>query len=426
MRRIFTFILLFAISATQIFAQQADSVTMSPGYAQDIYYSLENGEVSAIAGNEWTIAFSTPMASASARTNDGRGITLYETNVAVADFTNAIDTSNTSSLTKLYNQYDAWANGAFNVNATGHPNYGWGNYSMSTHVVTGNKVYIVAVSGGNWYKTYIEEKRLGTWKIRYATIGNGMDTTVSVPASDLQTKNFSYLNMTNHTVLDREPAKTDWDILFTKYNENLPPPRGRYNVTGVLANEGIEILEINNTAHNDATHSNQTFSTDINTIGYDWKQFNMSTYQYVIDDSTTFFVKNAKGDIYKLYFTAFEGSSTGKIIFNKEKVFTASPTDPTNPTDPNAINNLEGINVVELYPNPSSTQANIVFDATQSEVLSYTIYNTMGKMMTNAQITTTIGLNAINLDVSNYENGIYFITLSKNGKTQNLKLSVAK
>jgi hypothetical protein len=54
---------------------------------------------------------------------------------------------------------------------------------------------------------------------------------------------------------------------------------------------------------------------------WDWKPFNMTNFICEIVDSLVYFVKPGNGDVYKLYFTGFDGSTTGIISFVKEKLF---------------------------------------------------------------------------------------------------------
>ena len=63
--------------------------------------------------------------------------------------------------------------GAFNMNATGHPNYGWGKYSEITHNLSGVALYIIKTRNGAYKKIWIENKLSVDQKysFRYADIG---------------------------------------------------------------------------------------------------------------------------------------------------------------------------------------------------------------------------------------------------------------
>ena len=51
------------------------------------------------------------------------------------------------------------------------------------------------------------------------------------------------------------------------------------------------------------------------TIGYDWKSFNLGTFQYDILDSLSYFVAAKNDTAYQLQFLEFPGGSTGNIKF---------------------------------------------------------------------------------------------------------------
>lgn len=411
MKKVFTLILALTFSMSAVIAQIEDSVDMNPGYAMDVFYSLDNGSVQTVASSEWTVALSTGAQTSSIYINDGKGVDLYETSVAVADFDLVLDTAGLSSTwTKMYNEYTNWESSAFEQGATGHPNYGWGEYNSVSHIVVGNKVFVLKTLNEDYYKVTVVEKTNGAWHYRYATLDNSFDTTIVYQASDLTDRNFAYLNMDNHIVSNREPANTDWDLVFTKYydiDESYP-------VTGVLLNKGNEVVEIDGESPSTASYVGETFDTNTKIIGSDWKSFDMTTFSYVLDDDRTFFVKQLDGDIYKLIFTRFDGSSTGKVGFTKEKMETSS------------VENMEAISTLSIYPNPAVSNANLIIDANENAEISYAIYNLVGKQLAFNTTAISSGLNVLNIDVSNYNAGIYLVQIQNGNQTETLKLNIAK
>ena len=82
MRRYYQFTLLIAIlfgsiQAFSITLMEDDSIAMGGGYANEVYYSFENGEVASAPRNNWDIAFYTLTWSAGIMINDGNGVELY-------------------------------------------------------------------------------------------------------------------------------------------------------------------------------------------------------------------------------------------------------------------------------------------------------------------------------------------------------------
>jgi len=126
--------------------------------------------------------------------------------------------------------------------------------------------------------------------------------------------NFVYYSLQNNTRLDREPDATTWDLLFTKWEDvSSDQP---YMVVGALQNIGVKAIDLTVTDPATITYTDDQFSEAINTIGYDWKSFNMNTMQYEIASNRVFIGKDKDGKVFKLKFTAFAGTSTGTIAFD--------------------------------------------------------------------------------------------------------------
>ena len=62
------------------------------------------------------------------------------------------------------------------------------------------------------------------------------------------------------------------------------------------------------------------FDANITEIGYDWKEFNMGTYQWMLDEDRMYFAKDKNEEVYKIVFTGFEGSASGNITFDITKL----------------------------------------------------------------------------------------------------------
>jgi len=289
----------------------ADSISMGASYAEEIFYSLENGIVKSSPRSAWDIAFSTNPMSSTVLINEGYGVMLYA--YPDLDWDN-IDTSGIAGWPALYNADTSWYNGAFDRNATGHPDYGWGVYNSTNHDVIGDSLFILRLSDGSVKKIMIEQRAAATnsYSIKYGNIDEA-GTTKEIPCGDYISKNFVYFSFSGDEILDIEPESDSWDLLFTKYyDESIP-----YNVTGVLTNMDREVAEVRNTDPADADPADAEFSTDISTIGSDWKSFDMGTYTYVVEPDLCYFVKS-NDQTYKITFTGTDGSASGKMVFDIE------------------------------------------------------------------------------------------------------------
>jgi hypothetical protein len=295
---------------------KSESVSLSPAYANDVYYRLSDGLVTNVPRANWDLAFCVSPREASILTNTTSGVELklYPT-VTGWNWSDPVDTTGYKSWAPLYNSDTTWTEGAFNRNATGHPNYGWGVYDVNTHNLTGVALYIIKTRAGSYKKIWIMEKQsaLQKFSFRYSDIDGSNEKTVNLDLAG-SSKNFVYYSLDTNEKIDREPDHDKWDIVFTKYNTLIE--NTNYTVTGVLQNIGVTAQESTDTDPASMVFPTTGFLTDISTIGSDWKIINMQTYQYTIDDTRVFYVKDLNEGVFRIKFKSFEGSLTGNITFD--------------------------------------------------------------------------------------------------------------
>ncbi len=129
-----------------------DSVVMGPGYANDIYYSFEDGVVASVPRANWDIGFHTTLWTAAIITNGAAGVNLYTYPNSDTTGWSAVDTAGLGFWPILYDSEELWEDGAFTRNATGHPDYGWGKYNPITHDVVGDSIYLLQTLDGTYQK----------------------------------------------------------------------------------------------------------------------------------------------------------------------------------------------------------------------------------------------------------------------------------
>lgn len=295
-----------------------ESISLGAAYSNDIYYRLSDGLITSVPRANWDIAFSVSAREAAILTNGGSGVTLkaYPTSTGWS-WANSIDTAGYSRWKALNNSDTTWTEGAFNMNATGHPNYGWANYDMVSHNLTGVALYIIKTRNGSFKKIWIEKKQTVEQKytFRYSDLNGSNEKNVILTASG-KNKNFIYYSIDTNAEVDREPASDKWDIVFTKWVDLGM----KYIVTGVLQNIGVTALENADTDPLSTVMPSKGYKTNSSIIGADWKTFNMTTYQYNIDATRTFYIKDLTDKFHRLTFKTFEGSSTGNITFDVSTV----------------------------------------------------------------------------------------------------------
>jgi len=395
---------------TVLSAQEQIEVVTGPGYADDVYYSLENGTVTTVARNNWDLGFTTSNFSISILANHSSGVELYTypsgdtADWAILDTTGMV-------WSPMYNSIETLDEGAFSAHAGSHPDYGWGTYNMSTHNITGDSLFVIKTVAGTWKKIAILVRGsiLNTWDFKYANLDGSDEQTISLNSGDYNTKSFVYYSIDSTEVVDREPATEEWDLLFTKYYDYTIP----YSVTGVLLNEDhLLAQEVSEEGLDQATfitYEEALFSDTLNIIGSDWKSFNMGTFAYDVDSTVVYFLKRygeSDSSYYKIYFTGFTGMSEGKYTFMQEKLSTVYTDDPLQ------------IKVLELYPNPASDQVNLVFD--RSGEIPVEIFDMTGRSVYSNRY-HAYGFTKLTINVSHLKSGLYFTKVGRGDHTEVLR-----
>ena len=407
------FLSVFCIILSFSLYSQNQSISLQPSYTNQSFYSLENGEISNLNNSDWDLAFSTANMSSSIRINAGMGTELYSYPLGDTTDWNNFNSSNLSNWLPIYNSDTNWFIGAFDKHSTSMFDMGWGMYSMITHYVTGDSLYAIKTVGGDWKKLWIQKLANGEYTFKYANLDGSNEINASVLKANYSDKNFVYYSLDQNSVLDREPNSVDWDITSTKY---ITPVQGMpYGVTGVLSNDGVHVAQADNipdpNSYND--YSQHPMMTEINSIGYDWKSFDMSTFSYSVEPYRCYFVKDLQDKIWRIIFTSFEGSSTGNIEFNTLEM-----------TSSTSISELQSdISTFEIYPNPiTDNNLTVVFDIS-SDISELNIFDITGKNIYN-EIFNSKGFQAKSISIPNLNNGIYVVTLSSKGSIFQKKLVV--
>jgi hypothetical protein len=415
MKKIFPFLVALVAFVLNVSAQ-ADSVFLGAGNQDMVFYNLQNGTKTVASNTDWHLAFSirnaqfpsNTLQGTTIRTNEANGVAIYEIPGFTADsFSVNVDTTGYASWNRVYDADSVLDEGAMNTGKNISTfDYGWGAYGGSpNHDVVGKKIYLIMLPNGALKKFLVDELDRDTaWVIRYANIDNSDLQTVQFGKAAYAGKNFVYFNLSTNQLIDKEPLSSQWDLLFTKYVALDVMPGTAYSVVGVLANKGRTIYERANVPVSDNSYPAAVFSPAMNTIGWDWKEFDNQTLTYSIADSLTYFVQSSNG-VHKLYFTDFGGSSTGRINFNVENFGFTS------------VNDLEKHSNLIVYPNPTKGTIQL---ATDREILieSVTLFNVNGAIMLSMSMVTSSEI----IDINHLDNGLYFLRLNTKEGTQVQKI----
>ncbi len=415
MNKIFlSFTLFGAMALTSKSQTIIDTVSIGAGYANQKWYSLQNDEQGTQSKDNWDIAFEISGFSASILGNVQKtNYAVYKTPYTISQYA-TLDTAGINTWPILFNSDSSWAIGAFNrgANPANANDLGWGVYNSSNHIISGDSCYVIKLSATTYKKIKINDLNGGVYSFDYANIDGSSAQSQSIIKSNYTGKNFAYFDLTNNIAIDREPLSTNWDLTFVKYISFVPSP---YGVTGILSNKGVVIAQADNvsspnTYNNWQTHS---FNSAMNEIGHDWKEINMTSFNWDIKMDTVYFIKAKAGDIWKLRFIKFSGSSSGNFIFSKEKLSAVGLQD------------LKGtISQVSLYPNPSTGNTSTLLFATETEFsnVSISIIDMAGRVVSTENISVKTGLNQYQLNTDLLNNGVYFIQLNAGTNTITQKL----
>jgi hypothetical protein len=209
-------------------------------------------------------------------------------------------------------------------------------------------------------------------------------------------------------IIDREPAKESWDLLFTRYYDYTIP----YMVSGVLTNDlHMQAQEVKEEGLDQPTFvefEESAFTSVISIIGADWKSFSMTSFSYVVDTTVVYFLKKygeTDSTYYKIYFTAFDYTE-GKYVFVQEKLSLVSAQAP------------ESAVLMKLYPNPASDHLNLVYD--HQGPLEVSIFDVTGKKVLSNSYHAA-GFSQLALDISVLERGLFFVQVKAGTATEVLR-----
>jgi hypothetical protein len=237
-----------------------------------------------------------------------------------------IDTSGITGWPQMYNSMASWEEGAFGINALGHPDYGWGVYNMISHGLTGDSIFVIKLPDESYKRLWIVSRTAAAvYTIRIADLDGSNEKEVEIDMKMYADKQFLYYNLRGDSMVDEQPLAADWDLILTKFSHT---GLGGYTVTGFLSNDGVT-LSVFNAADSataaDATLADTTEWTDsISAIGNSW--YKLQGMSIVPLDTIVYFVKNDSGDIYKMQVTYFESgfSGLGRVGIRKMHIDSSS------------------------------------------------------------------------------------------------------
>ena len=400
MRIAFTIIAFISLLCPNLLFGQIDQVSTGPSYSQQAYYKISTGEVTQVSNEAWDIAFSSQgLQDAGVLINESSSFMSSSLNVYLSSQTDwsvpITDSASYVEADRLLNPKDNWTQGAFNtLQRSPSPfDYGWGSYDPMTNQVTGDRIFVIQLRDLSFIKFQIQQLSGIDYTFRYADLDGANESTVTITKNGDPDSPLIHFSFDTGDIVD---VPSDYDLVFQRYITPLPDGTGDtidYTVTGVLLSQGTEAVAavgVDPMTVDEAEYKDQ-YSPKLETIGHQWKIFDFQS-GWLVDADKAYFVKTNEGEIYKIVFLDFEGSSTGVTTFEKTLVRLSTSTQ-----------NIEDLDIA-VYPNPTSDFLNVT---TAEEDLQVLLYDAQGRLV----YTQTKEGTSQQIDLTSFDSGVYNLIL---------------
>lgn len=282
-------------------------VELGSDYRYQAYFNLSKGEwLNKQLKNNWDIAWSCSDTSNSIEINSGHG--MWAAHTTESDLSKITDT------TGLQFKFD-WSGG--------HPD----SLALSKwDQIGGAWVFDMGYDVNGLHTGFIKAKfkliNPNTLYMEYAALEGGESKEAQLEKDNTFLSVF--FSFRNHTQVEIEPPKNEWDLVFRQYHHYFPEPDDlTYQVTGVFTNPGIEVAK--DTGDYERFQAEDiallTFSNRRDQIGYDWKDFTINTGAYTVASRQLYLIRDREGFLYKMHFVDFYNatgeSGTPAFVYRK-------------------------------------------------------------------------------------------------------------
>lgn len=422
---------LFALSVQQTVLAQTDAngyttvnLSMGSSYQNRVFFDFSANNIVSQPANSWDVAFYRASATNfGTRINDAYDIKVYQASANPADWNNITSNSIASYGAPLFNVDNTTylQEGAFEQ---GSATYGWGEYNPLNHHVEGKVIFIMQYASGASVKFMIEDY-FGGYTFKYAKWNAATSSwdatqtkTVANGSDDAYFNYFSFA--TGEKVSNLEPARANWDMMFTRYYTDYPytDPQGnpqtmKYRMSGVIQNSNISVAKVRPETQETATSTlpaSTAFSSNITTIGHSWKPTSG------VYSDAVYYVKQGT-DYYRMYFISNEGTQTGNMYFKYKKI-----------TATLGITEVSKKASFGIYPNPTTAdkKVTVLFDVKEkaNNKGRIEVYDLTGKIVHTAELSNQAGFYKQDLNLSHLTAGNYIVKITFGGSTETKKLIV--
>lgn len=274
------------------------SANMNSDYKYQLYYNLEtNTIVGQNLKTAWDLGFETSEDGYRIILNSSKAMFAFDTDQT--NFESVTDTTGFMSGRK-------WDAASGNLDSTA-----LGDWRGSNHIYILDRGYNESGTKLGFVKFQILSVEDHGYSVRYAQLDGTNEFMLDIEKDE--DYNFTFLSMNSNSVVSIEPPKDKWDLVITQYIESLSTP---YLVTGILLNRYNTSATMDSiSAFTDITYGTAiacSLSTDINTIGYDWKKYDYDAGSFIIYPHMNYIINDQKGFYYKFHLIDFYDQAGNK------------------------------------------------------------------------------------------------------------------
>lgn len=269
------------------------TVNLESNYKWQFFYDLKtNSFVGQNLKTSWDLGFETSANGYRIILNTSKA--MFARNTGITNFSEVSDTIGFATNKN-------WDEASGNLDSTAI-----GDWKNTNNVYLIDRGYNETGVHQGFQKIQFQSVDANKYVVRFSQLNGTGDITLQINKDSIY--NFTFLSFNTGSTLIVEPPKATWDLAFTQYTHIFyDQPVTPYLVTGCLLNR------YNTTAIVDSLHSfsaidfstieNFALSSNINSIGYDWKIFTNGT--YVTNPQMNYIIKDSEGFYYKLHFIDF-------------------------------------------------------------------------------------------------------------------------
>ena len=277
-------------SVGDIISQQID---LNQDYRYQVFYDLSSNTISSTnIKTDWDLGFESSV--------DGYHIKLNSSTYSSLSFLDNINFNDTLTIDNLSWFWDN-PNGSLDSTA-------FGDYRLLERVYIIDRGFNISGNKRGYKKMVIDSVTANYYLISYANLDNTNSFTFQLDKDP--NVNFTSFSFNENEVVNFEPNKLDWDLLFTQYthlyNDTTTPS---YLVTGVLNNNNITIAIDTTYSFEEINYdyiSSFVFDDNQNSIGFNWKEYDLTSGVYTVFANINYIIRDNELRYYKLHFIDFD------------------------------------------------------------------------------------------------------------------------